>query len=74
MKKVTELAVGFGSNGAEAFADASFQLDCDGSVFNADTMKKRFFKCKNGQIGCSITILQEVTETKLADVAKVKVA
>ena len=73
-KVVTELAVGFGKTGPEAFADASFQLECDGSAYDSSTMKKRFFKCKNGCTGCSITISQEVSETRLADVAKVKVA
>lgn len=73
-KVVTELAVGFGKTGLEAFADASFQLECDGSAFDSATMKKRFFKCKNGCTGCSITVSQEVSENQLASVAKVKVA
>jgi len=69
MSKIrTELAVGFGKNGAEAFADASFQLECDGSAYDSASMKKRFFKCKNGCTGCSITIEQEVSNTTLAEV------
>lgn len=67
-KKIrTELAVGFGKDGAEAFADASFQLDCNGSQYDAERMKKRFFKCRNGSTGCSITIEQEVKETTIAE-------
>lgn len=67
-KKIrTELAVGFGKDGAEAFADASFQLECDGSAFDSERMKKRFFRCKNGCTGCSITIEQEVSKTTLAE-------
>lgn len=68
MSKIrTELAVGFGKDGAEAFADASFQLECDGSQYDAERMKKRFFRCKNGSTGCSITIEQEVRNTTLAE-------
>ena len=67
-KKIrTELAVGFGKDGMEAFADASFQLECDGSAYDSASMKKRFFKCKNGSTGCSITIEQEVQETTVAE-------
>ena len=68
MSKIrTELAVGFGKNGAEAFADASFQLECGGSAFDSERMKKRFFRCKNGCTGCSITIEQEIGTTTLAE-------
>lgn len=67
-KKIrTELAVGFGSSGAEAFADASFQMECDGSAFDSSTMKKRFFKCKNGSVGCSITVDQEISDTTIGE-------
>lgn len=68
MSKIrTELSVGFGKDGTEAFADASFQLECNGSAYDSATMKKRFFKCKNGSVGCSITIEQEVAKTTIAE-------
>jgi hypothetical protein len=67
-KKIrSELAVGFGATGAEAFADASFQMECDGSAFDSSTMKKRFFKCKNGCVGCSITVDQVVHDTTIGE-------
>ena len=68
MSKIrTELSVGFGKSGEEAFHDACFQLECDGSQYDAERMKKRFFKCRNGSTGCSITIEQEVKSTTLAE-------
>lgn len=68
MSKIrTELSVGFGKSGEEAFADACFQLECDGSAFDSERMKKRFFRCKNGSTGCSITVEQEVKSTTIAE-------
>lgn len=63
----TELAVGFGKTGPEAFHDACFQLECNGSAYDSASMKKRFFRCSNGSTGCSITVTQEVRSTTIGE-------